>query len=152
MNTSGALQVICPACEAINRVAAEKLADQPVCGKCRAVLLDGAVVNASDANFSRHIQKSSLPLVVDFWAPWCGPCQSFAPVFAEVAGEQTRRARFIKVDTEANPRTAAQYQIRSIPTLMLFYQGREVARLSGALPKLQFQQWLAQQLASLPSG
>lgn len=146
---SDSLQLSCPGCGAINRVPEAKLADGPVCGKCRAALLNGAVINAGDGNFTRFIQKDSLPVVVDFWAPWCGPCRSFAPVYEAVAAAQPARARFLKLDTQANPNTAAQFQIRSIPTLMVFHHGREVARLSGALPRPQFEQWLDQQLAGL---
>lgn len=106
-------------------------------------------VSAGDRNFSRFINKTGLPVAVDFWAPWCGPCQQFAPVFSEVAAEMATRAVFVKLDTQANPATAASYQIRSIPTLALFYRGREVTRLSGALPKAAFEQWLQQQLSGL---
>ena len=146
MAGSDALQLVCPACAAVNRVPTAKLGDRPLCGKCRKPLIAGQPVNATDQTFSRFADKSDLPVVVDFWASWCGPCQQFAPVFSEVAGELAGRAAFIKLDTEANPQTAARFQIRSIPTLMVIHRGREVARLSGALPKTQFQQWLAQHI------
>lgn len=149
MTDTAPLQIVCPACNAINRVPGQRLADRPVCGKCRSPLLSGQPVSATDQNFSRFIEKSDLPVVVDFWATWCGPCQQFAPVFSQVAGEMATSAVFVKVDTQANQQAAASYQIRSIPTLMIFHRGRELARLSGALPKPQFQQWLHQQLASL---
>jgi thioredoxin 2 len=140
------LQLVCPACMAVNRVPAARLGDLPVCGKCRGGLARGEPVTASDGNFSRFIQRSDLPLVVDFWAPWCGPCVQFAPVFSAAAGDLATRAVFLKLDTEANPQTAAHFQIRSIPTLMVFHRGRELARLSGALPPQQFRQWLDEQL------
>lgn len=140
------LQLVCPSCTALNRVPAQKLGAGPLCGKCRKALIPGGPVNASDDNFARFITKSDLPVVVDFWASWCGPCLQFAPVFAQAAGAAARRALFIKLDTESNQQTAGRYQIRSIPTLMIFHRGEEVGRLSGALPPQQFQQWLDQHL------
>ncbi|WP_160153562.1 thioredoxin TrxC [Microbulbifer sp. ALW1] len=141
-------QIVCPSCTAPNRVPHQRLGDGPLCGKCRARLLSGQPINATDASFRRFIDKSDLPVVVDFWATWCGPCQQFAPVFSQVATEMTTRAVFVKLDTEANQQTAGTFQIRSIPTLMVFHRGREIARLSGALPMPQFIQWLGQNLPS----
>lgn len=152
MNDNAPLQIVCPACSAINRVPGNRMGDRPICGKCRKALLAGQPINATDQNFSRFVDKSDLPVVVDFWATWCGPCQQFAPVFSQVAGEMATRAVFVKLDTQANQQTAARYQIRSIPTLMVFHRGREIARLSGALPKPQFQQWLNQQLGPLQNS
>ncbi|WP_226702974.1 thioredoxin TrxC [Microbulbifer elongatus] len=120
--------------------------DRPLCGKCRAPLITGHPINASDANFRRFIDKSDLPVVVDFWATWCGPCQQFAPVYSQVADEMATQAVFLKLDTEANQQTAATFQIRSIPTLMVFHHGAEITRLSGALPRPQLLQWLGQHL------
>jgi thioredoxin 2 len=148
MSSNPRLQLVCPACAAVNRVPAAKLGDRPLCGKCRQALIRGEPVTASDGNFDRFIQHSDLPVVVDFWATWCGPCVQFAPVFSAAAGELTTRALFLKLDTEANPQSAARFQIRSIPTLMVFQRGRELGRTSGALPPAQFRQWLEQYLLS----
>ncbi|MBK1857295.1 thioredoxin TrxC [Cerasicoccus arenae] len=147
-NTSS-LQIVCPSCSAINRVPSEKLSDNPVCGKCRNPLVTGQPINATDQSISRILEKSSLPVVVDCWAPWCGPCLNFAPTFSEVAAEMSTEAIFLKLDTEANQQTAARFQIRSIPTLMLFYQGKLVAQMAGALPKHQFQEWLREEMSKL---
>lgn len=147
--TAQTLQLVCPHCSALNRVPAQKLGDHPSCGKCHDPLISGHPVNVTDQNFSRFLEKNDLPLIVDFWANWCGPCKNFAPVFSQVASEMSTQVTFGKLDTEAQQYTASRYQIRSIPTLMLFHHGREIARLSGALPKPQFTQWLKQQLASI---
>ncbi|WP_226661151.1 thioredoxin TrxC [Microbulbifer aggregans] len=150
MSDAQLTQIVCPSCTTPNRVPRQRLGDRPLCGKCRAPLVGRHPISATDANFRRFIDKSDLPVVVDFWATWCGPCQQFAPVFSQVAAEMATQTVFVKLDTEANQQTAAAFQIRSIPTLMVFHRGREIARLSGALPKAQFVQWVNQQLASIP--
>lgn len=141
-----AIELTCPSCGAINRVPEERLQQRPVCGKCKNVLLNEQPLVATDASFQRLVDRNGLPLVLDFWASWCGPCQQFAPTFQTCAADFATQARFIKVDTETCPQTAARFQIRSIPTLMIVKNGKEVTRLSGALPKAQFVQWLNQQL------
>lgn len=141
--------IACPHCAGLNRVAAARLSAAPVCGKCKVPLFSGVPVEVNSMNFANLVQKSELPIVLDFWASWCGPCQNFAPVFAQAARELEPDFRFGKINTEQQQQLAAQFQIRSIPTLMLFQQGELIAQLSGALPKQQFYQWLQQQKPKL---
>ncbi|MCA2017505.1 thioredoxin TrxC [Vibrio tritonius] len=135
----------CPSCHGLNRVPNERIAEQPHCGKCQAHLLDGAPIEGTSENFMALLQ-SPQPVVIDFWAPWCNPCVGFAPVFSDVAEERSGEIRFVKIDTEAQQQLAAQFQIRSIPTIMLFKDGQRVDMLNGALPKSHFSQWLDEAL------
>lgn len=135
----------CPHCETTNRIQEERLKDGPNCGHCKQPILQGAPISLNDTQFSAFLKHSPLPVVVDFWAPWCGPCRMFAPTFADTAKTYSGKAIFVKINTEAEQALAAQYAIRSIPTLAVFKNGQETTRLSGALPAPQFRQWLAQQ-------
>jgi len=138
------MELVCPDCNAVNRVPDERLAEHPKCGKCSGALLPGRPVELGNTQFEKFVSRSGLPVVADFWAPWCGPCKAFAPTFSQVAAELNTRYRFVKVNTEVEQSLAMKYAIRSIPTLAIFKNGREVTRLSGALDAGSLRQWLAQ--------
>ena len=133
--------VACAHCGATNRVPAERLREDPVCGRCGQALLDGHPVELSDANFDAVVAASDLPVVVDFWAPWCGPCRQMAPQFEQAARSLKGRALLVKVNSDDNPHTASRFGIRSIPTLVKLQRGDEVARVAGARPAGQIVQF-----------
>ena len=139
------MNTVCASCQATNRVPEERLADVAKCGRCGNALFDGEVVNATSANFDKYLQDD-LPVVIDFWAPWSGPSVTFAPVFKDVSSERSGKVRFIKVNTEAEPALSARFNIRSIPTIMLFKNGERVDMLNGAMPKAPFNEWLDESL------
>ena len=136
------LHVVCPHCATVNRIFGPKLKDAPNCGRCKQPLFTGQPLALTTADFDRHISRNDLPVVVDFWAPWCGPCRMMAPAFQQAAIDLEPQARLVKVDTEAEPQLAARFNIRSIPTLAVFFQGREIARHSGALDLGTLKRWL----------
>ncbi len=133
--------VVCPHCATLNRVPENRLQDDPVCGQCGKALLPPEPVELTDATFDRFVARSELPVLVDFWAPWCGPCKMMAPQFAQAAAELKGRAVLVKVNTDDNPQVSVRNRIRSIPTLALYRGGEEVKRQSGVMPARELQRW-----------
>jgi thioredoxin 2 len=143
---NAALHVVCPHCSAVNRIPDQRLEQKPKCGKCHQALFTGHPTALTSANFQAHVERNDIPLLVDFWAPWCGPCLMMAPNYAEAAGVLEPQVRLAKVDTEAEQALGAQFNIRSIPTLALFKGGREVARQPGAMGSADIVRWVQSRL------
>ena len=143
---SAPIHIPCPQCQAVNRVPPERLDQGPVCGRCQGVLLPDTPLEVTDATFPVLVERCDLPTVVDFWAGWCAPCQTMAPVVEAAAANLRPRARVAKVEVDNNPQTAARYGIRSIPTIIIVRGGRELDRVAGAIQANQFEPWVRQHL------
>lgn len=139
---SDAQHIVCPHCNAINRIPMTRLADNPKCGKCHNALFDAQPVELNSASFSKHINKNDIPLVVDFWAPWCGPCKMMAPAFQQASAQLEPYFRLSKLNTENEQAIAGQFSIRSIPTIAIFKHGKEIARQAGAMSAADIVSWV----------
>ena len=136
------LHIVCPDCSSVNRLPWDKLIDHPVCGKCKQLIFNGRPLELTGYNFTRHLSNDQIPVLVDFWAAWCGPCKMMAPVFEQAAARLEPHVRVAKLDTEKEQGIAAQYNIRSIPTMIIFKDGKEKARQSGAVSLESLISWV----------
>jgi thioredoxin 2 len=144
--------IVCPHCDSINRVPADKPAKKGKCGRCHNALFTGGAVPVSAKSFDAHIRHNDIPVLVDFWAAWCGPCRAMAPTYERLAAEMEPDVRFLKLDTEQTPDVAALYNIRAIPTLILFHKGNIIAQRAGASEGQALRAWMQQQIAQSRSA
>ncbi len=144
---SDSLHVVCTHCGGVNRIPRDRLGQHPKCGKCKQPLFDGHPAEVDDAMLQKQIQRSDIPVLVDFWAPWCGPCRMMAPAFQQAASRLEPHVRLLKLNTEQHQMLAGQLGIRSIPTMILFRNGREVDRMSGALDTNGIVSWTQRHLS-----
>ncbi|MGC8522303.1 MAG: thioredoxin TrxC [Steroidobacteraceae bacterium] len=145
-SVTGAVLVACPKCHSLVRVPQARAGEHPKCPRCKALILSGEAVALDPVSFAAHVERATLPALVDFWAPWCGPCRMMAPVLERVAAQRATELRVAKVNTDEQPQLAGRFGIRSIPTLILFREGRELARQSGAVDAGTLGRWLERAL------
>ncbi len=136
------LHIVCPHCETVNRIQAARIDDHPSCGKCKRKLFTASPVVLTESNFDKQITRNDIPVVVDFWAPWCGPCRMMASAYEQAAAEFEPRVRLAKLNTEEAQSVSARFNIQSIPTLAIFKHGQEIARQAGAMHQAQLMQWI----------